>query len=213
MELKEAILKRRSVRKFQDKPVPYEYIEEIISAGLWAPSGCDKQLWRFIVIDNSQLKQRIVDEGGAVFIKDAPVGILVLYDNRTDNTEYRDYIQSASAAIHNMLLAATSLGIGSCWVCHLPLKCTLRKILRVPGYFDPIAYVALGYPAHEPKLRPRKDTVKYFISRNIFNFKKEESSFISLEAKRLLRRVYFSLPLALKKALRPIAEKQVKKFD
>ena len=127
MELKEAISKRRSTRKFSDKEISRDVLEEIITAGNLAPSGCNNQDWRFVIIDSPSLKARIVEEGGAKFIQEATLGILVTYNNCSDNLEYRDYIQSASAAIQNMLLAATSLGVGSCWICQLPLKSTLRR--------------------------------------------------------------------------------------
>lgn len=213
MELKEAITKRKSVRRFSDKKISKEQIEEIILAGCQAPSACDKQLWKYIVIDESNLKQRIVDEGGADFIKDSPAGVLVLYGNYTDNNEYHDSIQSGAAAIQNMLLMATSLGIGSCWICHLPIKATMRKLLKIPHCFDPIAYIALGYSALDMPARQRKYLTDSIISWNKFDFKINNISSLLPNLKSLFRNVYFRLPLVLKKILRPIAEKFVKKFD
>ena len=90
---------------------------KVIEAGMWAPSACNLQNWKFIVIDNQNLKEKLVDWGAAIFIKHAPMAILVLYDNRTANIEYQDHIQSAAAAIQNMLLAAISLELGTCWIC------------------------------------------------------------------------------------------------
>lgn len=213
MELKEAIISRKSVRNFSDRRISKDQIEEIVLAGCYAPSACNKQLWKYIVIDEFSLKQRIVEEGGANFIKNAPVGILVLYCNFTDNREYHDNIQSGAAAIQNMLLMATSLGISSCWICHLPLKSTLRKLLKIPHYFDPIAYIALGYPASAMPSRQSKNISDDIISWNIFHFKKNNISHSAPNLKSFFRNVYFHLPSGFKKCLRPIAEKFVKKFD
>lgn len=213
MDLKEAIKRRRSIRRFNANQIKRSDIEEIISSATLAPSACNKEAWKFIVVDNARIKERIVDEGGPGFIKEAPSGILVLYDNRTDNIEYRDHIQSAAAAIQNMLLTATSLGIGSCWVCHLPHKSTLRRLLKIPKCFDPIAYVVLGYYDYELKPNAQVYPLDKVIAWNEFNFALPSYPIAGIVIKRIARYIYFSLPLFLKKALRPVAERFVKKFD
>ena len=92
--LMKIIKERRSVRTFLDKEIPENYIKYIIEAGIWAPSACNMQDWRFIVIDDQNVKDEIYDSGGAIIIKSAPLCIAVCYDNRTDNIEYKDHIQS-----------------------------------------------------------------------------------------------------------------------
>lgn len=213
MELKEAIIKRRSIREFDNREISKEDVEQIVLSATLAPSACNNQSWKFIVINDAKIKERIVEEGGASFIKNAPLGIVVAYDNRTDNLEYGDYIQSAAGAIQNMLLTATSLGIGSCWVCHLPTKATMRKILEIPNCFDPIAYIVLGYSTFESKVRLKKYSSNDIISWNIFNFGVNKQSSVSLFFKRIARSFYFCLPASFKKYLKPFAEKFVKKFD
>ena len=103
MELKEIIKKRRSTRKFSNRAINKKQVEEIISMGTWAPTACDNQGWKFIVIDDMKIKEKIVAEGGAKLIEKAPIGILVLYNNQTDNLEYQDYIQSAPFECVNIL--------------------------------------------------------------------------------------------------------------
>jgi nitroreductase len=147
---------RRSVRNFTPEPVSKDLIVKIIETAVKAPSACNVQGWQFIAVESEEIKQKLVDYGGSVIIKNAPVGILALYDNRTKNTEYHDNIQSAAAGIENLLLAATYYGLGSCWLCHLPTKRQLRKIFSVPSYFDPIAYILLGHRQKEPVEVPRK---------------------------------------------------------
>jgi len=154
MELKEAIFGRKSIRKFTSRPVDDSIIKELIESAIYAPSASNKQAWKFIVINNEEIKDSICERNGGVvrkgaqLISQAPAGILVLYRNDVSNNygQYKDTIQSASAAIQNLLLAAHEKGLGGCWICKLPLQSHLRKILEIPKYYDVIAYVALGYP-------------------------------------------------------------------
>lgn len=218
MELLKAIKGRRSIRAFTDKKVEKNIIDKIIDAANHAPSGGNYQLCRFIIIDNVDLKNKIVDMGGAIFIKDAPLVILVTYDKRIGNFQYKDYIQSASAAIQNMLLMAYSLGLGSCWACQLPPKNQLRKLLKIPSVYDPIACVVMGYPSRIPNKHPRKNKVDDIISYNKFNFKVEkiwnkDVRVLPRWAYLILRWVYMRLPIFFRKSLRPFVEKKfVKKF-
>lgn len=213
MELSKAIKTRRSVRKFSGKKIPKETLLKILDAANNAPSACDIQGWRFIVITNPLIKKKIIENGAASFILNAPVGVLVLYNNMTDNVEYSDHIQSAAACIQNMLLAAHSFNIGCCWVCHLPPKNVLRKILRIPGFYDPIAYVAMGYYDIEPADRPRKHNVNEIVSYNLYNLReKAPLNKLKLGIKRFLRKIYFKIPF--RKYIKPHVDKRFeKKFD
>ncbi|MBW2989710.1 nitroreductase family protein [Candidatus Woesearchaeota archaeon] len=207
MELTEAIYGRRSVRRFIKKDIEPEKLRKIISAGTFAPSACNIQGWKFIVVDNQRLKERLVNKGTIEFIKFAPIGILVLYDNVSGNPDYEDYIQSASAAIQNMILTSHSLGIGSCWICHLPSKKSLRKLFHIPSCYDPIAYVALGYYKKLPNPLPRKHGFNDIVSFNKFNFSKKtnKKTIILRSSKRQLFRLYKLLPF--KKLFLPITKK------
>ena len=213
MEINEAIKNRRSIRKFSNQPIDDSLIKKIIEAGSWAPSHCDTQAWRFIVVKNNQLKEKIVLAGGAPTIKNASMGILVLYENISDNLEYQDYIQSSAAAIQNMLLTAHSLGLGSCWICHLPSKRTLRKIFSIPKNFIPIAYILLGYPATQPILVPRKNKISELISYDKFKFNFKKTPQLKIKTKRSLKKIYYLLPNQVKKIILPLVDKfLVKKF-
>lgn len=195
MELFDAIYSRRSVRLYKPDRIPAESVKKIVDAGRWAPSACNVQGWRFIVIDDPRVKRALIDLGAASFLENAPMCMVVLYDNQTDNLEYADYVQSAAACIQNMLLAAHSIGIGGCWICHLPRKKDIRKLLRVPGHYDPIACVALGYPRREPGKRERTGSLEDLISYNRFEAGNERPRpKISLAAKRIARKVYYLLP-------------------
>jgi nitroreductase len=214
MDIFEAIQTRRSIRRFEDKPVPDEIIKKIVEAGQWSPSACNRQQWKFIVIDSEEVKDRILKETAAYFIGKSPLLILVVYSNQTDNLEYKDHLLSAAMAIQNMQLAAHALGIGACCVNNLPIKPRLRKILDIPRSFDPVALLCMGYPKAIPKPMKRKESLDNLISRNKFDF---QGSFpavnIQLSMKRVVRYVYYRMPAFIKKLLDPLARKFEKRFD
>jgi len=195
------IKNRRSVRVFQEKEVERDLIKKAIEMAAWAPSACDIQGWKFIVVDDKNKKQQIVDLGGSINIRSAPAGILVLYDNRSKDTEYADYIQSASAAIQNLLLTVHYLGLGACWICHLPPKRQLRKLFKIPGYLSPIAYIIVGYKKNEPVERPRKYSLEEIVSFNTFSSgdSSEKTSRLKLFILRILVRFYYLVPVFIKK--------------
>jgi len=181
-----------------------------------APSACNIQGWRFIIIDNQTKKQEIVDHGGSINIKNAPLGVLVLYDNRTKNTEYADDVQSAAAAIQNMLLIIHNLGLGACWTCHLPSKKRLRKIFNVPNVMSPIAYIAIGYKKSEPAEMPRKYNLDEIVGFNEFspNINIQNTKQSNLLIKKILTKIYRLMPVSIKrKWLNQYLDKNfVKKF-
>ena len=125
----------------------------------------------------------------------------MLYDNRTSNRSYSDHIHSAAAAIQNILLRAEELGIGSCWICRLPKRSRLKRLLGIPWCYDPMAYVALGYPETPPP--PKKPTRKYtparVLARNRFEFTDVNAGrwlqvkwALSLGRRRFIRWCYFN---------------------
>lgn len=216
MDILTAIKERRSVRRFSDKKVDRHLIVEVLAAATWAPTHCNTQGWKFVIVDDEKLKKDMVDLGGSALIAHAPTGVLVLYDNRSDNTEYMDYVQSAAAAIQNILLLAHSYGLAACWVCHLPKKDDLRKVFKIPPVYSPIAYILLGYTVDKPKGVARKYNIQDLIRYNKFDFPKDQipgrcKGFI---VKGFLRRIYYFLPKKIKMALRLDIEKRfVRKFE
>jgi len=214
MELFEAIHGRRSIRIFENKKPAAAAIKKIIDAAIWAPSACNRQGWRFIVIDDAAILNKITDAGGALFLRKAPVAILVAYDASSDNTEYKDYLLSGAAAMQNMLLAAHGLGLGGCFVCHLPAKKTLAKLFGIPSGFEPVGLVVLGHPAIQPKPMPRLRKLEETMAFNEFPAaQKPLSGGIKLATKRLARKIYYLLPSLIKRKLEPVADKFEKKFE
>ena len=214
MELEEAIYTRRSVRIYNDKPIPHELIEKIIDAGCQAPSACNIQGWKVIVIDDPTVMQKILENGAAHFLKKVKQAIVILYDNRSDNDEYQDYIQSASACIENMLLTAHSLSIGACWVNFLPSKRVMRNILNIPLWYEPIALISLGYYDQKLNDRPRKYQLRELISWNIYTgSESKQPKSMKLKVRKLARKVYLKMPPVCKKWAESYLDRKEKKFD
>lgn len=214
MDIFDAIKNRRSVRRFEERPVPEELIRKIVEAGQWAPSACNRQDWKFIIVDSEEVKEKILKETTAHFVGKAPLLIFVLYSNRTDNLEYKDHLLSAAMAAQNMQLAAHALGLGACCVNNLPIKSRLKKILNIPRSYDPVALLCMGYPKAVPKPMKRKDDLDGILCRNSFSFENEQPAVdLKLNIKRVIRYVYYRLPASIKKLLDPLSRKLEKRFD
>ena len=146
MEFEQVLFSRRSVRRFDSsREISPEQLRKIIEAGIYAPSACNFQAWKFIVVRKAENKRRLRYD----LIDRAPCGILVTYRNDllVTGRKHKDYVQSAAAAIENMLLEIENLGLAGCWICNLPQQGVMRRAFAIPGNFDVIACIALGYPA------------------------------------------------------------------
>lgn len=176
MNVIEAINSRRSYRgRFKDAPVPREHLETIMSAGLAAPSGCNKQTTSLIAIDDPEVLNRLKGVIDPPVAQTAPAAICVLTQRIN---AYRDRcfaVQDYSAAIENMLLAIVELGYASCWYeGHITddddIASRMADILGVPAGFDLVCFLPVGIPEEEAK-EPKK---KSFEDRAWFNsFPKE----------------------------------------
>lgn len=150
------ILKRRSVRKFKDTPVPREMIDSLLEAAMAAPSACNKRPVDFYVISGENKLDEISKCGRFTRFKSPLIIVVVGNLRRALPLEFADYwIQDASAATENILIEATSLGLGSCWCGIHPQRRVVEKVRSALGLSDkeiPLAMIKLGYPdeSHEP---------------------------------------------------------------
>lgn len=157
METLQAILTRRSIRRYTPHPIAEDQIETIIRAGMYAPSAVNKQPWHFIVFRNVSTIEKIVEvHPNASMLQHAAAGILVCWDDELQHdTGYGPV--DCSAATQNMLLAAHSLGIGAVWVGIYPRPQRIEvvhKVFRLPIHIKPFSILSLGYPAEE---KPQPD--------------------------------------------------------
>ena len=154
MAVEEAIFTRRTCRKFRKDPVPEAVVHKIIDAARYAPSSCNLQLWDFLVVNDESVKNEVAEETRYIHL--APVGIFVSYGNNYTRENYA-WVQSAAAAIQNMMLMAHSLGVASCWVDTLGDVDHLRRILELPPEREILALVLFGYPELIPKTPRRRE--------------------------------------------------------
>jgi nitroreductase len=154
----EAIYRRRSIREFIDKEISSEQLYEIIKAGIWAPSGLNNQPWRFVIIQNPDIKEHVAKQTHyGHIVRDANALIAVFLSKEEMYDTVKD-IQTAGACTQNILLAAEALELGAVWLGQiLKNKLEVNKILGLDDNFDLMAVVALGYPAHRNQKSKRKD--------------------------------------------------------
>ncbi|SNQ59152.1 Nitroreductase [Candidatus Methanoperedens nitroreducens] len=174
---------RRSVRDYLNKPVPEEIINKIIDAGRYAPSGFNLQPWRFVVVENPAILERLSDYAKPVLMKNlsgrtdafaishlerledrnynifynAPVLILVIGRKSNPRSDY-----DCTLCAGNIIHAAHSLGIGSCWVgggTVIQQSEELTALLQIPVNYKIVAPIILGYPRSAPPTPKKREPV------------------------------------------------------
>ncbi|MBC7189540.1 nitroreductase family protein [Candidatus Aerophobetes bacterium] len=158
MDVMEAIKTRRSVRKYQQKPVPEEKLKKILEAGRLAPSARNAQSYKFIVVRNPELIKKLAKEATPYhFIGEAPV-IIAAVSLKPDyimSNGVPAYAVDLGIALDHMSLVATSEGLGTCWIGGFYQE-PAKKILNIPDKYKVAALMPLGYPADTPGEKMRK---------------------------------------------------------
>lgn len=146
MDFLEVIKTRRSIREYSDKEITKEILERIVDAARFSPTARNVQPWEFVVITNTLTLKKLSElaENGR-FLAQAKACIAVF----CSDTKY--YLEDGCAATNNILLSATSLGVGSCWIAgdKKPYCAEVAKLLSVPQTYKLISLIALGYPKSE----------------------------------------------------------------
>lgn len=169
-ELMQIIKSRRSTRAFRSELPPREQILKLTEAAEWAPSGMGKFLWHFTVVYSAEKSLKLAravaeadNRGPEYNFYGAPVNIIISY-KRDENHAFVD----GAAAMENLMLMATELGLGSCWINQLRVACdvpAVRDLLTeygVPEDHIVICSAAIGYIAKETPAKPRKEGVVSF---------------------------------------------------
>ena len=168
MDFKDLVEARYSVRKYKDKDVKKETLQEILEIMRSAPSAVNFQPIKFIVVSDSKMKERIAETYPLDWINNAPVLIVACGDHskswvHDDGKDYCDV--DVAIAVDHLTLAATSLGLGTCWVCAFDKEACV-KALDLSEDLEPIALIPLGYPQDQPireKKRKSLDEIVEFI--------------------------------------------------
>lgn len=142
---------RRSVRSFKKDPIPEKVLNRVLDAARVSPSGSNRQPWKFIVVKDSTLKQKMVPLcRNQDFIADAPLIVVAcgqrLPINRGGYMGEMSVLIDVSIAFTQLILAARAEGLGTCWVGAFNNE-ELKKLLGVPSEFEVVAVTPLGYPS------------------------------------------------------------------
>ena len=159
----EDLLTRRSVRKYSDRPVEEEKLDKELTAGLYAPTGMNNQLPVLVAVRDKATRDKLSRMNAAVMgasgdpFYGAPCVIVVLSD-----PERMTWVEDGSLVLGNLMNAAHSLGLGSCWI-HRAKECfdtpegkALLRAWGVPENYRGVGNCILGYAAEEPEAKPRK---------------------------------------------------------
>ena len=159
METLEAIYNRRSIREFTGEPVAEKDIDILLKAAFSAPTAANTQPWEYIVIN----EQAVLDElkTQLIFARyNAPTAIVVCGNMKLafKGSDKDLWVCDCSAAVENILLAATDIGLGTVWIGVYPTEPKIRqvrKVLNIPEYVVPLAIIYVGHPSQQPEGRCR----------------------------------------------------------
>jgi nitroreductase len=142
LDVFEATQERKSIRAYQDKPVPRAIIERILEAGRLAPSAQNIEPWHFIAVTDKEKRKALSKGVYAKFVASAPLVIVVCGDKKASSDWYAI---DASLAAENMVLEAVSEGLGTCCVGSFN-EAEVKTLLKVPVNFEVLVLLAVGYP-------------------------------------------------------------------
>jgi len=166
MNFLDLVQKRHSVRNFLDKAVNEEHINQILEAGRLAPSACNNQPWIFIVVRDINARRSLGAAYNRAWFTAAPIILAVCCDrncswHRSDGKDYGDI--DIAIALDHMTLAATELGLGTCWIGAFKVD-EARRSLKLPSNIDPIAFTPVGHfsESTSPKIRKSMDEIVFW---------------------------------------------------
>jgi len=166
MDLFEVIEKRVSIRKYKTDSIPDEDLKKILEAARLAPSGGNRQPWRFVVVRNLERKKALAKASkNQLFIAEADTVVVALsdptiYSSRGSSTRI-PYRQDPMIAIEHMVLAATALGYGTCWIGAFD-EDEVKRIVKAPKELAVVALLPIGVPDENPPPKPRKPFEEIF---------------------------------------------------
>ena len=161
MKVLDVIQKRRSVRKYKEDPIPEKALMRVLEAARLAPSGKNIQPWKFIIVKDKVLKEKLAQaSAGQFFMAEAP--IIIVGCGFPDNcyAHMGRYMKSWSVdvtiALEHLILQAQEEGLGTCWIGSFEEE-EVKAILNIPENVKVLALTPLGYPDEIPRFRGRKN--------------------------------------------------------
>jgi len=144
----EVIAERRSIRGFTDKPVSLDDLKKLVTAAKWAPTGSDRQQWKYVIINDPDVLKKVVM--ASPLLRGKPTALILICLEKARGGE-----GEIGFPAQNIMLAAQALGIGSCPVAGFS-RTAVRKILDIPAELEPSLLISLGYPTDVPDPWPRR---------------------------------------------------------
>jgi nitroreductase len=168
MDALDAVMTRRSIRRYTNQPVPEELVTRLLRAAMAAPSARNQQPWLFIEVCNrGQLTAIAAAQPNGGMVAQAQLAVVVCAD--LDLVESEGFwVQDCAAATENLLIAAHALGLGAVWSGTYPREERVARVSRVlglPGSIIPFAVVPIGYPAEHPAAADRFDPARVHVDR------------------------------------------------
>ncbi len=167
-ELLSLMKSRRSIRRYQDRPVPDELVEQMLEAARWAPSATNRQPWRFIIIRDPQVRHQVAQYAASYFVRWAHVEEAPLLIVLCGQAGWRWLHEDVTLAGMQLMLQAHALGLGTCWIGAVEHE-PLIEILRIPKEIEIVGLLTVGFPAENPPPPARKplaDLVYYNVYGN-----------------------------------------------
>ena len=159
MEFEDLIQKRYSVRSYQSRPVEDEKLKTVLDAARLAPTAANKQPFRLIVVKTEGKKEEMKRIYHADWFSQAPLVICVctVKSESWTRRDGRNYVDvDATIAMDHLILQATDLGLGTCWIAAFDAEAA-REVLKIPEGVEPLLFTPLGYPADEAGVKSRKE--------------------------------------------------------
>ena len=162
------IFERRSVRKYKNEKVPDDVIENLLKAGMQAPSSCNAQPWEFIVISKSEDKKAISRMHRFAKPAENASHLIITVGNLNEAKVIGMIEQDLGACNENILLQATNEGLGAVWLGFHPIEdrtLKLKEYLNIPDHCIPFSVICVGWPAQEGEVKLRYDESKVHFDR------------------------------------------------
>ena len=156
-----ALLTRRSIRRYTDRPVSREQLDTLLACAMAAPSGYNEQSWRFVVVREAQTREQLAAASNWGWMAvSTPLVIVVCGDPVAERHPGQYWVQDTVAALENMLIAAHAMGLGAVWIGLYPRPertAPVRRLLGLPEPVEPLGMVAVGHPAERKAPSSRMD--------------------------------------------------------
>jgi nitroreductase len=154
MDIFETIKTRRSIRKYKLEPIPEEKLMIIYESAQKAPSASNRQPWRFVVVQDTKRKKALSEAANnQTFLSDAAAIIVATGDPEITP---RWYEKDTMIALEHIVLAATALGYGTCWIGAFD-EDAVKRLLKIPSKVKVVALLPIGVPNEKPAARTRKE--------------------------------------------------------